>query len=266
MNPRTQLRIIAAVGTCVALAAPVAASPPPDDVDVSERLGSRLDPKLAFVDQQGRAVRLGDLVGAGRPVLLTLNYFRCKTLCDVQLERIAESLRVLSDVGAGTFRVLTVSIDPKDSPADAARKRDVYLRRLGRPDLDWSFLVGAESQISALAGSLGFAYRYDARSDQFAHAPVLFVLSPDGRVSRYLYGLDYPPRDLRLALVDASAGKVGRTLDRVLLRCFRFESASGRYGAHDLNLVRLGGVLTVLGLALGFVRLRRVEQRRQSGG
>jgi protein SCO1/2 len=169
-------------------------------------------------------------------------------------------------VGAGTFRVLTVSIDPKDSPADAARKRDVYLRRLGRPDLDWSFLVGAESQISALAGSLGFAYRYDARSDQFAHAPVLFVLSPDGRVSRYLYGLDYPPRDLRLALVDASAGKVGRTLDRVLLRCFRFESASGRYGAHVLNLVRLGGVLTVLGLALGFVRLRRVEQRRQSGG
>jgi protein SCO1/2 len=272
MRTRRELRIewraarvllLSAAVAGTAAAAARAQANPQDGVDVRERLGSRVDPQLAFLDHEGRPLRLGELLGPRRPVLLTLNYFRCKTLCDLQLERIADSLRVLSDVRADAFRVVTVSIDPRDAPADAARKRASYLRRLGRADLDWRFLTGSESQVDALAGSVGFGYRYDSRTDQYAHAPVLFVLSPDGRVVRYLYGLDREPRELRLALVEASQGRLGRTLDRVLLRCFRFEPAAGRYGMYVLGAVRLGGVLTVLGLALGSVLLRRTEERRQ---
>jgi protein SCO1/2 len=229
---------------------------------VVEHLGQQLDLGLEFTDDRGRTVQIRSLLEGDRPVLLTLNYFRCRTLCDLQLRRLTQSLHALGDLRGREFRVVTVSIDPTDTAAGAAQRRSGYLRIAGRRDLDWQFLVGREPQIRALAGQLGFGYSYDARSKQYLHAPMAFLLAPDGRVVRYLYGLDYPAPELRRALIDAGEGKIGTTLDRVLLRCFEFDPAAGRYSVRVLALVRAGGAVTALAMLLAFLRLRRLEARR----
>jgi protein SCO1/2 len=246
-------------------ASPVRGAPVPvAEASIVERLDQPVDPALAFVDERGRSVTLGSFFGTGRPVLLTMNYFRCRTLCDVQLRQLTQSLRALDGLPGQSFRVLTVSIDPRDAPAAAAERRAGYLAQAGRADLDWHFLVGAEPQIRALADQLGFGYRYDERSGQYAHAPMTFMLSPSGRIVRYLYGLDHPPAALRMALVEASRGQIGRTLDKLILSCFQFDGAAGRYGLYVIGLVRVGGVLTLFGLALLLLRLRRKELGRGS--
>ncbi len=234
-----------------------------EQVSVAEHLDRPIDPTLAFVDERSREVTLGQYFGAERPLLITLNYFRCETLCDLQLQRLTRALRAIDDVPSSAFRIVTVSIDPTDTPDAAAHRRSGYLAQAGRADLAWRFLVGAEKPIRALAGQLGFRYAYDERSDQYAHAPVLFLVSPQGRIVRYLYGIDYPPADLRLAIVDASQGRVGSTADKLLLRCFRFDPATGRYGVYVLGFIRTGGALIVCALVLGFIALRRAEARRQ---
>ena len=248
----------------LALQAPehASASPGLPLASVVERLGQPLDPNLAFSDERGTAVRLGSFFGGARPLLVTLNYFRCHMLCDLQLQRLTQSLAALDDLRGSDFRVLTVSIDPTDRPADAASRRHGYLRRLGRAEVDWRFLVGHEPRFVRSRTQLGFGYRYDPSSQQYAHAPMAFVIAPGGRIVRYLYGIDYPPSDLRHALIEASQGRIGSTLDKVLLRCFEFDPAAGRYGLYVLGLVRAGGVLTVLAMVLGFAWLRRMEARR----
>lgn len=251
------LAVVILLGSATALASPA------EKIDVSERLDQPIDRELSFVDQRGERVTLGSYLGGDRPLLITLNYFRCQTLCDLQLQRLARAMSALSDLPAASFRMVTVSIDPSDTPHGAAHRRSGYLEQTGRGDLDWRFLVGAEPQIRALAGQLGFRYAYDERSDQYAHAPVLFLISPQGRIVRYLYGIDYPPADLRLALIDASEGRIGRASDKLLLRCFRFDPAAGRYGVYVLGFVRAGAVLTLCALVLGFIGLRRAESRRR---
>lgn len=255
---------VMAVACFLGAASNPAQASPAAQVDVAERLDQPLDPALSFVDQQGQRVTLGSYLGAGRPLLITLNYFRCQTLCDLQLQRLARAVGQLSDLPGMGFRMVTVSIDPSDTPDGAAHRRSGYLEQTGRADLDWRFLVGAEPQIRALADQLGFRYAYDERSDQYAHAPVVFLVSPQGRIVRYLYGIDYPPADLRLALIDASEGRIGRAADKLLLRCFRFDPAAGRYGVYVLGVVRAGAVLTLCALVLGFIGLRRGEARRRS--
>jgi protein SCO1 len=239
----------------------------PDGVDVEEKLGERVPGELTFTDWKGRSVRFGDLM-AGKPAVLVLAYYRCPALCNLVL---AGTARAMGKTGLemGTdYRAVTVSIDPKETPADAAGRRRGYLQAMGLSDQgeEWPFLVGDEKSIRALADAVGFRYRYDEELKVFAHAAVTMVLAPDGKVSRYWYGLEYPPRDLRLSLVEAAGGKVGTTLDRVLLTCFQYDPAARRYGWVVNGIVRGGSLLVALGLAGLLGTLWRREFKRRARG
>ncbi|MEC8423166.1 MAG: SCO family protein [Myxococcota bacterium] len=232
-------------------------------VTVVEHLGERVDPSLRFTDHTGASVSLGDYLGDGRPVLLTLNYYSCATLCGVQLNALHGALRDLDWTAGEGFRVVTVSINPDESAELARQKRDAYLASLGRgDDVDWSFLVGDEDQVRALANQVGFGYRYDEKSKQFAHPAVLNFLAPDGTVARYVYGLEYQARDLRFALMEAAQGRLGSPVDKLILSCFHYDETSGRYTATAFGVMRLGGVASILFVGgLGFAMWRRERLR-----
>jgi cytochrome c oxidase subunit 2 len=198
-------------------------------VDIDEHLGAKIPGDLPFSDESGRPVSIGDYFTGDRPVVLILAYFRCPMLCDLVLRGMAGAVKEQPLVLGRDFRALTVSIDPKDRPAQAALKQHNLLQAMNRPDAPWPFLTGKEQQIQQLAGALGFQYTYDPKSDQYAHPACAIVLTPDGRISRYLYGADFRPFDLRLALQEASRGRVGGIFDRVLLTCFRYDPATRRY-------------------------------------
>jgi protein SCO1/2 len=229
--------------------------------DLRERLGERLDHGLQFRDHTGARVSLGQLLDGGMPVLLTLNYFHCPMLCDLQLARLGVELRHLARDRRLSFRALTVSIDPHDAAQDALAKRTQLVRET-RATFDWRFLTGSADQVRALARGLGASFAYDARTGQFDHVPATFVLAPDGRIVRYLYGLDIRQRDLRLALLEASAGRVGSSADRILLRCFQYDAASGRYSLYVLGAVQASSGVLLLAMAIAMVSAWRREQTR----
>lgn len=228
-------------------------------ITVQERLGASIDPELRFRDHQGQDVRLGDLLQGDKPVLLTLNYYGCATLCSIQLNGVVAGLRELDWTAGDEFRIVTVSIDPDDDVELARTKRLAYLDSYGRGEsVDWHFLVGEQSQIEALAAQVGFGYRYDPVQDQYAHAAAVMLLAPDATVARYLYGVQYSARDLRFGLMEAAAGRVGSVADRLILSCFHYDAALGRYGVFAQGIMRLGGAVGVLVLAsLGIVLWRQ---------
>ncbi len=232
------------------------------DIGIDQRLNEPVPLTLSFRDEAGRPVHLGDYFGK-HPVILALVYFNCPMLCTQVLNGMVSALRVLPLAAKRDFEVVLVSFDPREKPADAAAKRNAYLTRYQRPEGDggWHFLTGDEPAISALARALGFRFRYDRVLDQFAHASAIYVLTPDGRISRYFYGIEYAPRDLRLGLVEASAGKIGSPVDRVLLYCFHYDPKSGKYGAAVVNIVRLAGLATLLALSASLFFLSRRERR-----
>ena len=237
----------------------------PGHVTIAQKLNTRIPLDLQFRDEQGRVVRLGQYFGKGRPVLLNFVYFRCPMLCPMVLEGTTTSLTHLKfDIG-DEFDVLTVSIDPRDKAADAAKLKDKYVRRYGRLDAatGWHFLTAHESAIKALADAVGFQYAYDSRTDQFAHGAALLVLTPDGRTSRYFYGFEFKPRDLRMAIVEASDGKVGTVTDQFLLLCFHYDPATGKYSRNAMMFARAGGIATLLALG-GFIGVMfRRERTKQ---
>jgi protein SCO1 len=231
-------------------------SVPEGAVDIVEQLGEQVPRALPFVDSAGHPVRFGDYL-AGRPVVLALVYHRCLGLCSLLLAGLTTAMRALDWHVGREFDVVTVSIDPDETPALAATSRAGYLQALGQPSPDtrWAFLTGPASSIDALAGAVGFRFTYVEGQRQFAHAAALFVLTPDGRVSRYLYGVEPPPRQLQAALFEASGGRVGTSFDRVILRCFAWDPASRRYhlfldryfrGAGLVILAAVGTMLAVL--------------------
>ena len=232
-------------------------------VGVEERLGALLDPETPFVDHTGKAVKLGDFLGGEVPVLLTLNYYRCKMLCNLQLNAVVEGLKGLEWKPGENFRMVTISIDPREGWELARDKRANYLKDLGRGDVDWTFLVGKEQDIRTVAASVGFNYKYDEEQDQYAHTAAIFFLSPEGKVSRYLYGIDYPSQNLKFALMEASEGRVGSTVDKVILSCFHYDASLGAYGPFAFGIMRLGGIFTAivlfgwLGVMFARDRLRR---------
>ena len=229
-------------------------------VKVREQLGNTIDRKLTFTDQFDNRVALRSYFDGHAPVLLTLNYFHCPTLCDIQLSHLAYDLREWVGQGGHGLRVLSISIDPNDTAMTARQKRNVFLRKAG-PGIDWSFLVASNANAHAIAKELGLTYKYDKKSGQYAHIPVFFFLAPDGRVVRYLYGLDINPRDFRLAVLESSAGRIGQTVDRVLLSCFQYDPATGKYSMYVLGLVRMGGALTLLLMGVfAFVLHRRARK------
>ncbi|MCA9972297.1 MAG: SCO family protein, partial [Anaerolineales bacterium] len=206
----------------------------------------------------GRPVQLGDYFAADRPVVLTLGYYECPRLCGLVFKETADALRGLQGLTVGAdFTVLSVSIDPGETPAIAAAKKAAHVSQAGpaaaAAAAGWHFLTGQQAAIDRLADAVGFRYAYDPASDQFAHPTGLIVLTPDGRIARYIFGIDYPPRDLRLALVDAAAGEIGSPADQLLLLCYRYDPQTGRYTPLIASAIRWAGLGTVLllGLVLG---------------
>jgi protein SCO1 len=238
-------------------------------VDVLERLGDRVPEDVRFVDSAGRPFQLADALHHGQPVILTLVYFRCPGLCSLVLSGLTRSLRGVDlKLGQG-YQAVTVSIDPRETPRAAEEAKRGHLQALGvDPESPaWIYGTGTEAEIQRLARAVGFQYTYDEPTQQYAHPAVIFVLSPEGKISRYLYGIDFPPRDLTLALVEASRGRVGTTLDRVLLTCFRYDPASRRYEPYVLGFVRIGGSLAFLALAtlLAVLWRQELKMKKQRG-
>lgn len=236
-------------------------------VGIDQRIGQRIPLDLIFRDETGRSVPLRNYFG-NRPVVLTLVYYQCPMLCSEVLNGVVGGLLPLKLNVGRDFDIVTISFDPRDTPAVATEKRDTYLRRYGRAGADkgWHFLTGEASAIEALTKAVGFRYAWDPTIQQYAHASGIMVLTPDGRLSRYLYGVEYTPKDLRLALVDSSEGKVGNVVDQVLLYCYHYDPATGKYGAVVTNMLRLGGALTLLLLG-GFLAVAwRRELRMKTAG
>ena len=237
-------------------------APAMHSIDVDEHLGNDLDTDLAFTDHTGKAVKIADFFDGKRPVLLTMNYFRCPVLCNVQLNELTEALRNFAwTPGDEHFRIVTVSIDPREQPMLASSKRKGHLDALGRgDDVDWEFLTGDALSIRLLAAQLGIQYAYDPEQDQYAHPAVVVFASPEAKIVRYVYGLSYHPNDLKFGLIEASEGRVGSTLDRISLSCFHYDATLGRYGPFAFGLMRVAGAFTVLLIGTALLVLRRRER------
>lgn len=242
------------------------------EVGIDQRLGERVPLDAAFTDDEGRAVTLGDYFKGEKPVVLVMTYFECPMLCTLVLNGLTKTLKTMSFEPGKEFDVVAVSFDPKDTPETAAKKKAVYLKDYGREATaaGWHFLTGDPSAIERVATAVGFRYRWVPEEKQFAHAAAVMVATPDGRLSHYFYGVEYAPRDLRLGLVEAADHKIGSAVDVLLLFCYQYDPATGKYGAIALNLVRAGGVATVLAIGLFMtVMFRReavAERRRRSSG
>ena len=235
-------------------------------VGIAQNLGAQIPPDLEFRDESGKTVRLGDFFGK-KPVVLSLVYFDCPALCTEVLNGELRTLRTISlDLGKD-FEAVTVSFEPKDTPALAKAKRDVYLGQYNRPDSaeHWHFLTGSQTSIDALTNAVGFQYAYDSAIRQYAHAAAIVVLTPDGRIDRYFYGVNYPARDVRLGLVDASQGKIGTLTDHAMLYCYQYDPMTGKYGVVVTNVLRGAGALTVLLLGLFMTVMFLRERKRPSG-
>jgi protein SCO1/2 len=228
-------------------------------VSVEQRLNQQIPPDLTFRDETGKPVRLSDYFGK-RPMILNLVYYQCPMLCGEVLSGLTSSLAMVKfDLGK-QFDVITVSFDPRETPEMAAEKKHTFLQRYHRPGAEqgWHFLTGDQPNIEALAKAAGFGYQFDEKTGQFAHATAIMILTPDGRISRYLYGVEYAPKDIRLGLVEASENKIGNLVDAVLLYCYHYDPATGKYGAIVMNIMRVVGVLTILILgSFMFVMFRR---------
>lgn len=233
------------------------------DVGFDQRLDEQVPPDLQFRDETGRTVQLGEYFGH-RPIILVLAYYKCPMLCTQVLNGLVKCLLDVPLVMGKDYEVVTVSFDPRETPDLAAAKRATYLERYGRPGSagGWHFLTGDEEPIKRLTKAVGFRYRYDAVNDQYAHASGIMVLTPGGRISRYFYDISFSPRDVRLGLVEASDNKIGSPVDQILLFCFHYDPAEGKYGATVMNFVRLGGALTLLSIGGMLFVLWRQERRR----
>ena len=225
------------------------------EIGFDQHLGDSVPLELMFRDEGGANVRLGDYFGK-KPVVLSLNYYACPMLCTVTLNGLASALDIISMSAGKEFEVVTVSFDPSETPRLAAAKKRVYLERYKRPGAaeGWHFLTGDAAPIAALTKAVGFRYAWDPDTKQFAHPAGVLVLTPDGRIARYLYGIEYAPRDLRLAVVEASGGRIGNPVDQIILACYRYDPVTGKYGAAIMRIVRAAGALTVVAL-VGFIGL-----------
>jgi len=243
------------------------AEPLPEElkgVGVTEHLGDQVPLDLEFVDSDGKPVVLKQFFDGRRPVVLTLNYSNCPMLCSLQLNGLFDALKRMPWEIGGKFEMITVSFDPLETPQRARMTKQKYLNVYRRPGAaeGWHFLTGQEENIKRLADAVGFRYRYSEAQRQYIHAAVTFILTPDGRVSRYLYGVEYDPQTIRLSLLEATDGKIGSTVDQILLFCYHYDAESGRYGPAAFRLMQLGGGLTVLVVGGGIWILWRRDKAK----
>ena len=228
---------------------------------VDEHLGEKVDLALKVQNHFGDHISMGEHFKDGKPAVFTLNYYSCASLCSVQLNAVLNGLKDMDWVPGAQFKMLTLSIDPEETSSLAAQKRGTYLEELGKRNASWEFMVAKQTVITDIANQVGYRYTYDEQSKQFAHPAVIMILSPDGTISRYLYGVSYSARDLKFALIEASEGKIGTTVDKVILSCFSYDNSTGRYTASAFGLMRLAGVVTMFFLGAMVTALWRRERR-----
>lgn len=236
------------------------------EVDLSQNLGEQLPLDLEFTNSKGEKLALGDLFGE-RPVVLAMVYYECPMLCTLVLNGLTKTMRAMTFSAGEQFDVIAVSIDPSETPELAAKKKNVYLESYGRPESAdaWNFLVGDEASIAKLADAIGFGFEYIPETGDYAHAAALTVATPQGKIARYFYGIEFYPRDLRLAFIEAANGKIGNAVDKLLLYCYRYDPKSGSYSAYAMAMVRVGGLATMLLLG-AFIALSRLAERRSGPG
>jgi protein SCO1/2 len=239
--------------------------PPPQNVGFDQNIGKTLPLEATFKDETGQAVRLGDYFGK-KPVVLNFAYFTCPMLCGLSMQGLAASLKGMNLDAGRDFEVLTVSFEPKDTPEMARAKKESALLRYARPGAaaGWHFLTGDESSIAALTSAAGFRYQWDAADKQYAHPAGIVVATTDGKLARYLFGVEYAPRDLRLSLVEASQNKLGSVVDQLLLLCYHYDPKAGRYGAFAIDSMRGAGAVTLLALGAFVIVLARPAKKTKN--
>jgi protein SCO1/2 len=238
---------------------------PLESVDVKEHLGAHVPKTLGFVDQNGRPVTLGDYMDGKVPVVFTFNYSDCPMLCSLMLNGFVHGLKELDFTPGREFRIVTVSIDPNEKPDRALATQRKYLGSYGKPEAKdgWAFLTGSEGNVRAYADAIGMEYAFVPERKEYAHAAAIAVASPDGKIVRYLYGIEYPSQSLRLALLEASQGKIGTAFDRLVLYCFHYDSSQGKYAPMAANIMRLGGGVAVVLLAAFLALLFRSDAKKR---
>ncbi len=236
------------------------------EVGVVEHLDEKIPLDLVFRDENGDRVALSSFFDGRRPVVLTLNYYKCPMLCGLMLNGVLDGLNQMDWTVGEQFDVVTVSIDPTETPDLALAKKKSYLERYPRPAAErgWHFLTGSQDDIVKLAAAVGFGYVYDEQERQYAHPAVLFVITPDGRVARYLYGVEYSATTLKLALLEASEGKIGSSIDKLMLYCYQYSPDQRRYTPVAMRIMRVGGGLTAIVLLSGLSLLWIREARRRA--
>ncbi|MCI0605737.1 SCO family protein [bacterium] len=229
-------------------------------VDIEQKLNAQIPVDAEFKDENGKSVRLSDLL-KGKPAILTLVYYECPMLCTQVLNGLVSSLRPLTFTPGNEFNIITISFDPTETSELARSKKLAYLKEYERTDVSrgWYFLTGDAKSIERVTQAAGFRYMYDQKIDQYAHGSGIMVLTPQGKVARYFYGIEYSTRDLRFALIEASQNRIGSIADKVLLYCFHYDPSVGKYSAYAINLIRLGGIVTVLLLGGFILKMRRKD-------
>jgi protein SCO1/2 len=266
-GPRTTSAQSANLGTGVTESGGTPAGVTPqqlEHVSFRQRLNERLPLDAAFKDEYGRSVRLGNYFHDGKPVVLAFVYYTCPMLCTQIMNGISSSLRDVPFTAGQDFDVVLISFDPRDNPAAAAEKKRLHLAYWNseQTSAGWHFLTGDEATIARVTNAAGFTYTFDRTTGQFAHASGILVATPEGKLARYFYGVEYSPKELRLALVESGHGRIGTAVDELLLYCYHYDPRNGRYSATVINLLRAGGVLTLLGFGAFFLIMGRHPANR----
>lgn len=233
-------------------------------VGIEQRLNEQLPLETKFVDENGQEVALGDYFHKGKPVVLALVYYECPMLCNQVLTGLTGALKGMNFNAGKEFDIVAISFDPKDTPAIAKAKKETYLAHYGRPETaaGWHFLTGTPASIAKITEAVGFKYQWDEQTKQFAHAGGIQIATPEGKLSRYFYGIDYAPKDIKFGVMDASSNKIGNPVEKLILYCYHYNPASGKYGLMIMNIIRLGGVATIIGLAAMIWAFRRYNRNK----
>ncbi len=233
-----------------------------EGVDVQEKLGNPIDLSLQFIAENGYPVALSEYFHKGRPVILNLVYYSCPMLCTLVLNGETEAMRAIPWTPGNEYEVVTISIDPQDNFDTARKKKAIYLNSFDRPASGWHFLADTNGNAKRLAEQVGFHYKYDERIQQFAHPAAIMILTPEGKMARYLYGVRYSPRDVRFALAEASEGRTTMAIEKILLFCYHYDPTVGSYTVFAMNLMRGGAVVTVVVLTWYILWMFRTEKKR----
>ena len=241
-------------------------SPIMRSVGIDQKMGAQVPLDLPFSDESGHPVTLRQYFG--KPVILALVYYQCPSLCNMVLNGVLRSVKNLTLTAGEDYQIVAVSFDPRETPEMAAAKKQTYLKDYNRPasEAGWHFLTGTEASSRGLADAVGFHYAYDGNTNQYAHGSAIMVLTPEGRVARYFYGIDYPEKDVKLGLIEASDNRIGSAVDQVLLYCYHYDPSNGKYGLVIMNVLRLGGLLTLGILATFMIVMFRRDFRHSERG